>query len=119
MRVRDLQIGEIVEVQSLLGFPLAPLYRVEGFEGSMIRLSCGTFGANIGVDQLRIVRRGLPEPESWLPSQIAQCKAMSCSCEKCRKLAIELEEAYSDWQKVRRATLAADSCANSAGAAPP
>jgi hypothetical protein len=82
------RVGEIIEIEPIVGLPPAGTYRVDACTESTILLSCGKI--RLGADRvlIKITKRNLPEPASWLEQEIQFLteQAAQCDCPDCRRL---------------------------------
>lgn len=80
-----LREGEIIEVEDTLGFLPRTLARVVEVGSSELWADIGDIHWCIPRSHLRILRRKLAEPRSWLPYEIKMLEhsARTCDCPDC------------------------------------
>ena len=96
LRRSNLQVGEIIQAESRLGFFPPGIYRVRHAGETLICLSVGDIVIEVAGDDLKITHRGLSAPISWLPHEIEFLREnpMSCGCPKCAELRASKERLW-------------------------
>lgn len=81
-------VGEIIEAEDIFGFLPRTLSRVIGVAGGMVLGEVGELRWGIPRAGLRVLRRRLPEPASWLAEEIRflEGQVKRCDCRQCREL---------------------------------
>lgn len=96
LRRSKLQVGEIIQAESKLGFFPPGIYRVRYVDEKLIHLSVGEIEIGVAKQDVKTVHRGLSAPASWLPHEIEFLRAnpMSCGCPECTKLRASKERQW-------------------------
>jgi len=83
-----LKVGEIIEAEDVCGLLPRTRSRVVSVAGGMVFGAVGELGWGMPRAGLRVLRRGLPEPASWLPYEIRfiEGQVERCDCPDCREL---------------------------------
>ncbi len=83
-----LKVGEIVEVRDRLGVVPQTVCQVLEVGKDMIFAQVGDFNWGMHPSMIEVLRRGLREPQSWLPHEIKflEHQLQRCDCDMCHQL---------------------------------
>lgn len=83
-----LKVGEIVEVRDKLGVVPQTVCAVREVGDDMVFAQVGDFHWGMHPSMIEVVRRGLKEPPSWLPFEVAflEHQVQRCDCDMCHQI---------------------------------
>jgi len=83
-----LRVGDIVEIHDELGFVPRTICEITNIDGEMVSGKVGELRWMMPAQNIKVLRRGLAEPSSWLSHEIRYIEGFlkRCNCDECHNL---------------------------------